>query len=235
VYELDHFSLGVRNLYEGCHRLREETGLDNYDGGWFRGVGIANRIVPLPGDAYIEVEAVIDHYQPVADGEPARFKRWFEDTLKGGDDHWMFWCLRTKTLEDLDDVARRFGTTVTTVEGRIRPNGFVGSMTLAPDVDSAFARGLPNWYFTPDPSVYPSRERTVEHRRPLREIAWLEVGGDARELEEHVGTATFDSLPLRFVDRPAGLYGVGLKTVDGDEIAIRKESAVPYLPARTPT
>jgi hypothetical protein len=231
MYELDHFSLGVRNLYEGCHRLREETGLDNYDGGWFRGVGIGNRIIPLPSDTFIEVESIIDHFEP-ADGPAGWVKRWFEDTLKDGEDHWMFWCLRTKTLEELEDVARRFGTTVATVEGRIRPTGYIGSMTLTPNIDSAFARGLPNWYYTPDFSLHGAREQIVEHRQPLREIAWLEVGGDPRELEEHVGTETFDSLPLRFVERPAGLYGVGLTTVDGEEIAIRKESAVPHMPPR---
>jgi hypothetical protein len=53
--------VGPRNLYEGCHRFREEFGLDNYDGGWFRGTGIANRIVPLDREIYIEIESAVSH------------------------------------------------------------------------------------------------------------------------------------------------------------------------------
>ena len=56
---LSHVCLGVQNLYEGAHRLREETGLENYDSGWFR-AGMANRIFPVGNDQYIEVESLID-------------------------------------------------------------------------------------------------------------------------------------------------------------------------------
>ncbi len=40
---LDHISISTTNLYYGAHRLRLETGLSFYDGGFFAG-GNANRI-----------------------------------------------------------------------------------------------------------------------------------------------------------------------------------------------
>jgi len=77
-------------------------------------------------------------------------------------------------------------------------------------------------------SEHPAR-RPVADARELTGVAWLELGGDPAELEAHVGAETFQHLPLRFVPRPAGLYGVGIATADGDEIAIRAESAAPEL------
>ena len=105
MIELDHISLGVRNLYEGAHRLREETGLDNYEGGWIEAGGIANRIVPLPGDVFIEVESWI-----VA-GEPNPWSRWFFDATAAGDS-WMFWCLRATTMDEMEAIAERLGSSV---------------------------------------------------------------------------------------------------------------------------
>jgi hypothetical protein len=225
LYFLDHFSLGTRYLYEGCHRLREETGLDNYDGGWFPGTGIANRIVPLPGDVYIEVESIVDQYSAPRGNVIAD---WFKETLNGGEDHWMFWCLRTATREDLEDVAARFGSSVSSGLGRFHPSGAARQSNRAPREHAPWARGLPNWYFVDDMSMHPSRQ-PVQHAKPLAAIAWLEVGGSAKDMEEHVGSETFETLPLRFVGQPAGLYGLGLTAESGEEIAIRRPAAASNL------
>ena len=229
-YDLDHVTLGVRHLYAGCERLRADHGLRSYEGGWQPVVPTAHRVVPLPGDAYLNVESVIDHHGPVPP-PIAAFRRWFEDATRDGDS-WMTWCLRARSYEDLEAVARRFGSEVVTRTGAIRPDGTVVTSVLAPaTVEHTWARGLPNWYFHPDLAEHPSRRHPVVHERPLAGVAWLEVGGDPEVLAEHVGPETFAALPLRFVDRPAGLYGIGLAPVDGDEIALRADSAAPALAA----
>jgi hypothetical protein len=229
LFELDHVTLGVRHLYAACHRLSETTGLQSVEGGWQHVVPTAHRLIPIPGDAYINVESVIDHYAPLPPPVDA-FRRWFEESTRDGPDRWMTWCLRTRTYQDLEAVAQRFGGEVAIRDGAVRPDGTAVTSMMAPDSAAhTWARGLPNWYFHPDPDERPARRSPVQHRRPLAAVAWLEVGGDPAELEDHIGSETFASLPLRVVDGPRGLHGVGLSTADGDEIALRAESAAPDL------
>ena len=130
-YELDHVTLGARHLYATSERLRAEHGLGSLEGGWLRFLPTAHRVIPIPGDAYINVESVIDHHAPLAPPLHA-FRRWFEDTTRAGEDRWMTWCLRTQTLADLEDVARRFDSDVVTFEGAVRPDGTVGTTVMAP-------------------------------------------------------------------------------------------------------
>lgn len=230
LYELDHLTLGVRHLYAGCERLRAETGLVSIEGGWQRGVPTAHRVVPLPGDAFLNVESVIDHHAALTPPEAA-FRRWFDESVEDGEDRFMTWALRARTYDDLEGVARRFGSAVTTAEGAIRPNGVVMTHAMAPGgAAHPWLRGLPNWYFYADMDSHPTRWGTGEHRKPLHRIAWLEVGGEAPVYREHLGEETFESLPLRFVDRPYGLYGLGIDAGDGHEIAIRRGSAASRLP-----
>ena len=56
---LDHYQLSTRNIYESAQKLREETGLGVYDGGFFAGQGMANRIFPLGGITYLELGGII--------------------------------------------------------------------------------------------------------------------------------------------------------------------------------
>ncbi|TDB81287.1 VOC family protein [Actinomadura sp. KC216] len=228
VYDLDHFTLGVRHLYASAERLRGETGLRCHEGGWLDAVPTAHRTIPLPGDAYVNVESVIDHHAELPPGVGA-FRDWFEQTTRRGD-HWMSWNLRARSRADLEEVARRFGGEVVTAPGARRPDGSTWSTAMAPgNVAVTWGRGLPNFYFHEDMARHPARRAPMDHERPLRGIGWLEVGGDPAELEEHVGAETFAALPLRFVDGPAGLYGVGLTTRDGEEIALRAPSGAPGL------
>jgi hypothetical protein len=94
-----------------------------------------------------------------------------------------------------------------------------------------WARGLPNWYFHEDMSSHPSRLAGRGHGTSLREIAWIEVGGDPAILRRHLGEEAFEALPVRFVDGPGGLYGLGILTARDEEIAIRRDSAAPTLAA----
>lgn len=228
IYELDHVTLGVRNLYEAAHRLREETGLETYEGGWLRRVPGANRVVPLPGDACISLECMIDHHQPLPPG-PARFRTWYERSVMDGKDRWMNWCLRVDSREELERIADRFGTPVVDDEGRIAPDGTVGVHLIAPlGHHLTWAKGLPSWYFTPDMAAHPARVPVAHRHEPL-EISWLELGNDPAEVEEHIGAETFAALPLRFAEGDPGLLAIGIATADGGEIVIRKQSAAPLF------
>ncbi|MFW6724826.1 VOC family protein [Streptomyces sp. MAR4 CNY-716] len=229
VYDLDHLTLGVRHLYKGAERLRRETGLRSHEGGWLDQMPTANRIVPLPGDAFLNIESVID---PATEDLPpgiGAFAAWFAGTTQRAD-HWMSWNLRTRTLADLEEVARRFGGKVVTAPGSHRPDGTVATTVMAPgDAALTWARGLPNFYYHADMAAHPARRVPHTHERPLQRIAWLEVGGDPRELARHIGSATYATLPLRFVDAPPGLHGIGLTTRDGEELAVRAPSAAAGL------
>ncbi|MFB4320276.1 VOC family protein [Actinomadura sp. 21ATH] len=228
VYDLDHFTLGVRHLYASAERLRAETGLRSHEGGWLDAMPTAHRTIALPGGAFVNVESVIDHHADLPPGVAA-FRTWFEETTRRGD-HWMTWNLRARSRADLEDVARRLGGAVVTAPGARRPDGSTSTTVMAPgDAALTWARGLPNWYHHESLERHPARLSPMDHERPLREISWLEVGGDPAELEEHVGAETFAALPLRFVGGPAGLRGVGLATRDGAEIALRAPSGAPGL------
>ena len=50
-------------------------------------------------------------------------------------------------------------------------------------------------------------------------IAWLEVGGTEKEMYDHLGVPLEPSLLL--VDKPQGLYAIGVKTNKG-EVVIRR-------------
>ena len=222
MIELDHICLGVRNIYEGAQRLREETGLDNYEGGLIP-PGTANRIVPLPNDVFIEIESWII---PV-DGNP--FGQWYIDATAAGD-AWMFWCLRASTMEEMEAIAERLGSRVFAAKvGRIKPDGEEVGYSMAPASGKPWAAGLPNWYFREDPSRHPART-AVDHRRDFTGVSWMEVGGDPAVMEEHVTPEVFERLPLRFVDETPGLYAVAIGTEDGDEVVIRASNATPLIP-----
>ena len=54
---------------------------------------------------------------------------------------------------------------------------------MAPgDASKTWARGLPNRYFHEDLTRHPARLAPMDHERPLREIAWLEVGATPEEI-----------------------------------------------------
>lgn len=221
MIELDHISLAVRSLYERAHRLREETGLDNYEGGWLEGA--ANRIVPLPDGAFLQLESW------VAAGDMHPYRQYFLDATADGDS-WMFWCLRASTMEEMEAIAERLDTTVDRMDfGLTKADGSTMGWTVTPPTPMCWVGGMPNWYYWEDqPGPHPSRVQ-VNHRRPFTGVAWMEVGGDPAAMEAHITPEVFARLPLRFVDQPPGLYAVAVGTEDGDEVVIRASSSVPLF------
>jgi hypothetical protein len=233
MIRLDHMCLGVPELADGVRRLAAETGLGSYEGGVFEEHGLGNTIFPLGGDVYVEVEAVVD---PTRAPEPAG---WFGRATRGGLDQWMFWSLRTDTLEELHEVAERLGGEVARVPGRTEPNGGRRTLTSVPGgplLLDLWRKGLPNWYYRPDPATNPARRPVsagstapANPRTPVG-VAWIEVCGDEKEIVRHVGEETFERLPLRVVggDEP-GLLAVAVRLADGAETVIRRCSAAALL------
>jgi Glyoxalase-like domain len=220
---LSHVCLGVQNLYEGAHRLREETGLENYDGGWFR-AGMANRIFPVGNDQYIEVESLIDRRM----AERARGAEYFLDFVDYLDretedgDGLIGWCIRADSLDELRQIGQRVGFTLPDGprEGRIRPDGEVLRAYGEPPSVRMWPHGLPNFLYYPDPDRAPGMI-PVEHRGvEPRGIAWLELGGDERKIRDWLGAEAAD-VPLRFVGGEPGIRAVGIAT-DNGEIVVRR-------------
>ncbi|MEU6133025.1 VOC family protein [Saccharopolyspora sp. NPDC047091] len=221
MFHLDHLCLGVRDRDAAVRRIEEETGLAHYDGGAFAG-GLVNTIFPLGGDVYLEVEAVTT---PASEQDPA--VAWFDRAVADGD-RWMFWCLRADTLDEMEQVARRFGGEVARRPGRVQPDGTQRIITTAPGpgraFDTCWRRGLPNWFYREDPGTNPDRGTTERGDRGVA-VTRLEVGGDAAELREHLGAHTFDRLPLVVVPGRPGVRSVSVRTESGREVTLRGEPA----------
>jgi hypothetical protein len=221
MIEIDHICLGVRNVYEGAHRLREETGLGNYDGGWFPMSGLANRIVPLGDHTYIEVEAVVDAHMTI---DPSSTAHWFHDQVRNGDVY-VGWCARTGSLAELEAIAKRLRVEVTTTMLKRMPDGAQIGAPRAPAAVTAWKAGVPNFFFFPDLMQHGS-QKPVTGPSPTtpRGLAWIEVGGTVEEMSDWLGQRA-DSLPLRFNGDVPGLYAVAVKT-DPGEIVIRRPNSV---------
>ncbi|AHH99782.1 hypothetical protein KALB_6423 [Kutzneria albida DSM 43870] len=221
VFHLDHMCLGVSDLADGVRRFREETGLGVYEGGVFPEAGLGVWIVPLGGEVYAEIEGVAD---------PGRAARgagaWISRATGDGRDRWMFWCLRADTLEELQEVAERLGGQVSSIPGRVQPDGTRRVITSAPGIDQSWRHGLPNWYYRADPASNPARG-AVTGGRIAQGVTWLEVGGDETVLRKHLGAETFDRLPLRVVPGEPGLHAVAVRTAEGEEVVLRRPPAGP--------
>jgi hypothetical protein len=234
VHRIDHACIGVRNIYDGFERLRDETGFDSYDGGWSPGMGVGQRIVPLGAKTYIEINSVVDRDMALNHFHG----RWYEAVLgdAGREDRFMGWVIATDTRDELDAIADRMGLEIAHegkwVDGkemawkRRRPNGKSHRNENVPDDrHHGWPRGLPmfmNWPGEAEgdhPDLIPEA-RAVEHRAALpRGISWVEVG-DEKATREWLGPVV-DDLDVRFVDAAAGLYAVGVETDDG-EVVIRR-------------
>lgn len=217
MISIDHVCLGTRNVFEGSHRLNEETGLGNYEGGWFPKLGLANRIFPTGGDTYIEVESVIDVFEYEKGNEVARF---FHDACANGD-VFIGWCARVDTREELEKIAGRIGSVV--IEGglRRRPDGQTGIAVRSPDTIYCWQAGLPNFFWIADMAKHPSRQpSSFASRRPTG-ITFLELGGTAEEMSDYLGMDA-KSLGLRFNGKAHGLHAMGVAT-DRGEVVIRRD------------
>lgn len=207
--QIDHISFGVQNLYEGAQRLRDETGFGVAEGGWFRGIGIANRIMPTGADTYIEIESVIDTYEFERKNPAAQ---WFHSRMAGGD-RFIGWCCRVSSLDELNAIAKRLGSKVIVGPVRTRPDGSEPVATRTPDTATCWAKGVPNFFYVPDASKNAGHIPVPGANTPTG-IAWLELGGTEREMSEWLGIPA-SNLPLRFNGKAPGVHAVGINSTRG--------------------
>lgn len=221
VTAINHVSMAVRNVYEAAHRLRAETGLGFYDGGWSR-TGLAARIFPLGGGAYLIMEGVVDPFALQADGAA---RRHLESVREG--EVFRGFCLRAAGPADLAAAARRNGLAPppAPAPGRILPDGEALSTAGVPPIAEAWPRGLPNWNWFPQFNRHPSGRPTIAApglKAPLG-VAWIEVGGAQAAMHAWTGLAP-GVLPLRFNGGPPGVYAVAVNTDQG-EVVVRRRPA----------
>ena len=203
MIELDHVIVAVGDLAAAAERLERDFGLSSVEGGRHRGLGTANRIVPL-GRSYVELMAVVDEDE----AQGSVFAQLVRATRARGDRLGAV-CLRT---DDIAPIAQRFETPAVP-SGRVRPDGSELRWELAGLEQAIATPGLPffiQWHAGPDelPGAAP-----VEHRSGATGIAWVEIGGDEQTLRTRVG----EDLPeLRFAGGDPGVRRVGLATRDGE-------------------
>lgn len=216
MLHIDHVCIASQNLYEAAARLRRETGLASYDGGWFA-AGMAVRIVPLGNHQYLEVESVIDARR--AAGQPIA-EHFLKNTASGAD-CMIGWCLRVDTLEELQAIAARIGTTLPEIPvgARLLPDGTTIQVFGTPNSIDVWPTGRPNFLYWPQTTLHPGHGRAEHWVQPTR-IAWMELGGEEGELRAWIGDGV-DDLPLRFVGGTPGIKAVAVATVNG-EIVIRR-------------
>jgi hypothetical protein len=210
MFSISHVCYACQNLYEAAARLRDTTGLDTYDGGWFAN-GLANRIMPLGNNQYIEVESLID--RNMAKGSAL----WFAGETDKRGDALLGWLIRVETKAELDSVGRRLGKEpqfMSFPQNRMRPDGSKIEAFVVPPTPETWPRGLPNFVFWPDLSRHPDRIAAA-HRVKPQGIAWVETGGSEAEIREWLGPEG-EKLPVRFVGGEPGLRAVAVATATGE-------------------
>ena len=95
------------NFSTPAARIERELGLASLPGGRHEGLGTHNRIVPL-GGGYLELLGVADQQE----AEASDFGRGLLDHLERDGDGLLGWVV---AVDDAGAVARRLGTTVTTI------------------------------------------------------------------------------------------------------------------------
>jgi Glyoxalase-like domain len=184
---IDHVIYAAADLDAAAARIESELGLPARGGGRHDGLGTLNRIVSL-GGGYLELLAVVDPEQAarsdIGRGLLARLAR--------GGDGLLGWVV---AVEDIDSVARRLRTAITTIS---RP-GF--SARLAGLAEAMHEPFLP-FFISRDPGV-PDPGSGGD----AGGITWIELAGDAARLERWLD---FTGLPVRVGDGPPGVLAVGI-------------------------
>jgi hypothetical protein len=184
---IDHVIYAAVDLDAAAARVESELGLLARVGGRHEGLGTHNRIVPL-GGGYLELLGVADPEEAAS----SDFGRGLVARLVQDGDGLLGWAV---AVDDIDSVARRLGTAITT----IRRAGQRARLTgLAEAMREPF---LP-FFISRDPGVPdPGSDGDAGG------ITWIEVAGDAARLEQWLDISL---LPVRVVDGPPAVRAVGI-------------------------
>jgi Glyoxalase-like domain len=184
---IDHVIYAAVDLDAAAARVERELGLPARAGGRHEGLGTHNRIVPL-GGGYLELLAVADPEEAAS----SDFGRGLIARLAQGGDGLLGWVV---AVDDVDSVARRLGTTITT----IRRAGLRARLT-----------GLAEAMREPFLPIFISRDPGVPDPGidgDAGGITWIEVAGDAARLKQWLDISL---LPVRVVDGPPAVRAVGI-------------------------
>ena len=104
---IDHISLASPNIFKSADALCKETGLGYWTGEWLRDSAV--HIVPLgtPGN-FIEISGIVDVHSLKKMDER---KQWMLDITETGD-HFNGLCLGVDSMEELEQFAKHWNTTV---------------------------------------------------------------------------------------------------------------------------
>ncbi len=184
---IDHVIYAAEDVEAAAATIGDELGVTALGGGRHEGHGTHNRIVPL-GGGYVEVLGVADPQEAAG----SDFGRGLLTRLAGVGEGWLAWVV---AVQDVDPVARRLGTTITT----LKREGLSARLTgVAEAIQEPF---LP-FFVSRDPGVAdPGADGDAGG------ITWIELAGDAVRLKRWLDAAP---LPVRFVDGPAAVRAVGI-------------------------
>ena len=166
-------------------RFEDELGLTAVGGGRHEGHGTHNRIVPL-GGGYLEVLAVADPRE----ASTSAFGRGLLTRLAGDGEGWLAWVV---AVPDVDPVAHRLGTPITT----LRREGLSARLT---GVAQAMREPSLPFFVSRDPGV-----ADPGAGGDAGGITSIELAGDAARLERWLDRA---QLPVRVVQGPAAVRAV---------------------------
>ncbi len=228
MLHLDHYDLFSKNIYEATFQISQETGLGNYDGGWFPRMGIGTKDIPLGGDQFLEVAGFvdIDKYTQMAGISPF-------DKFLAHKQAFFLWGMRTDSLEELEELARVCGwgvdREILDEEGaQTMMNGHKVVLIETPVGFEAPQRGMPEIYYWSDMTQHDSRfpiEKGTGDGREAQGVSWIELGGTAMQLESWFkGMLKAKDYPIHFNGKAPGLYAIAVATSKG-EVVIRR----PYV------
>jgi hypothetical protein len=184
---IDHVIYATADLDAAAARIERELGLTASGGGRHEGLGTHNRIVAL-GGGYLELLAVVDPEEAAR----SDVGRGLLTQLARAGDGLYCWVV---AVDDIDSVARRLGTAITT----IRRAGFSARLTgLAEAMHEPF---LP-FFIGRDPGV-PDPGSGGD----AGGITWIELAGDAARLERWLDSTR---LPVRFEGGPPAVLALGI-------------------------
>ena len=229
-FRVSHIILSTRNVYESAFKLRSETGLGFYDGGFLDTT--ATKIFPLGEGAYVQMTGSVDPFAALDPERAPAVKRAMEN-LKNGD-RFTNLMLEPDSFEDMVEVANTRGEKVTDnrpggnvpVGGRLQVNGVRVHTASVTATKGPLPRGTPGLNYFFDKAGHPSGQ-PVEYYpglvRPLG-VAWVELGGTEPEISKAIGFS-LAKVPIRFNGMKPGLYAFAVKSDKGEIVVKRNSSA----------
>jgi hypothetical protein len=205
---LDHVSYvaAADELVDVVQSLGAELGAPFQDGGRHPRFGTRNFVLPLAGDAYLEVVTTLEH--PSVDRAPFHQAVRRRADLGGG---WLGWVV---AVDDLAPVESRLGRPA--VDGnRQRPDGFdlrwrqIGVLDLIADPQLPF---FVQWLVEAD-------EHPSAGAHPDVRISRLEIAGDPKRVYTWLGEPEnhpLDGVDVVWVTGEPGLVAVVFSTPKGD-------------------